>query len=118
MAPAPYNLGVPIFDFLCKECGHKCAIMVCMVAEAVNETCPNCGSDQTSRLVSKVAKFRREDQRVDEIADRLEHFGEPDTTSEMRNLVRELGSAMDEDMADEMEEMLETDLEGGLDDDL
>lgn len=117
MVPASYNLGVPIFEFRCDECGERFATLVGMVAEEDSEACPKCGSPKTRRLVSRVAKFRPEDQRVDEIADRLEHFGEPGSSSEMRSLVRELGSAMDEDMADEMEEMLEGDLEGSVDDD-
>jgi hypothetical protein len=33
----------------------------------------------------------------------------------MREMMRELGRASDEDMADEMEEMFESDMEGTLD---
>ena len=53
--------------------------------------------------------------RLDEMADRLETFGEPESNAEMRQMARELGKAMDDDMADEMEEMFEADLEGGGD---
>lgn len=67
-------------------------------------------------MVSRVAKFRTEDGRIDELADRFETLGEPDSPAEMRELVREMGSAMDDDMADEMEEMFEADMEGKLED--
>lgn len=87
-----------------------------MTAEADDESCPNCGSRSTRRLVSRVAKFRTEDGRIDELADRFETLGEPDSPAEMRELVREMGSAMDDDMADEMEEMFEADMEGKLED--
>ena len=35
----------------------------------------------------------------------------------MRRMVREMGKAMDEDAADDMEEMFEADMEGGGDED-
>lgn len=70
-----------------------------------------------TRLVSRFARFRSEDDRIDEMADRLEAMGEPDSPAEARRIVRELGKAMDEDMADEMEEMFDEDMaSGGLDD--
>ena len=35
---------------------------------------------------------------------------------EMRDMVREMGKATDEDMSDEMEDMFEADMEGRLED--
>jgi hypothetical protein len=63
-------------------------------------------------MVSRVAKFRGEDARIDELADRFEEMGEPDSPAEMREMVKDMGRAMDDDMADEMEEMFEADMEG------
>jgi hypothetical protein len=83
-----------------------------MTAEEDDESCPYCGSKQTRRLVSRVAKFRSEDGRIDELADRFELMGEPDSPAEMREMVKDMGRAMDDDMADEMEEMFEADMEG------
>lgn len=36
---------------------------------------------------------------------------EPESASEMRRMVRDVGKAMDEDVSDEMEEMLDDDLQ-------
>ncbi len=89
-----------------------------MTAAQDSEKCPNCGSTETSKLVSRIGRFRSEDDRIDEIADELELMGEPGSPSEMRRVVRELGKAMDDDMSDEMEQMLDADLAGeSLDDD-
>lgn len=87
-----------------------------MTAEPDEESCPHCGSKKTNRLVSRVGRFRSEDDRIDELADRFETMGEPESPAAMRQMVREMGSAMDEDMTDEMEEMFEADMEGKLDD--
>ena len=50
------------------------------------------------------------------MADSLEVMGEPDSPSEMRRMMREMGKAMDEDASDEMEEVFEADMAGELDD--
>ena len=86
-----------------------------MVVGDSDVSCSNCGSSQVQKLISKFVQGRSEDDRIDEMADRLESMGEPETGSEMREMMKELGRASDEDMADEMEEMFESDMEGTLD---
>ena len=53
---------------------------------------------------------------MDEVADSLEQMGEPESPTAMRNAMREMGKAMDEDYADEMEEVFEADMAGEMDD--
>lgn len=83
-----------------------------IVAGPDDETCPNCGSKKSTKLVSKFARHRSEDDRVDAMADRLESMNEPDAGADMRNIVRELGKATDDDVSAELEEMFEADMEG------
>lgn len=82
-----------------------------MTAEPADEVCPSCGSPQLTKLISKFRRGRTEDDRVEEIADRLETMGDPDSPSQMRDMVREMGKAMDDDMSDDMEELFESDME-------
>jgi hypothetical protein len=90
-----------------------------MTAEPDDLTCPKCGGSGAKRLISRFVRGRSDDDRVDELADRVELMGEPDSPSAMRDLVREMGKAMEEDMADEMEELYEADLSGeAVDEDL
>jgi putative FmdB family regulatory protein len=102
---------MPLYEYRCATCGKKFQTLVGVVAGSDDERCPHCGSSETARLVSRFARYRNEDDRLDELADRMETMGEPDSPSEMREIMREMGKAMDEDVADEMEEMLEGDLE-------
>jgi putative FmdB family regulatory protein len=101
---------MPVYEFRCADCGKKFQTLVGMVMGPVDEKCPHCGSSKTAKLVSRFARYRSEDDRLDAIADQMEMMGEPDSPSEMRRVVREMGKAMDEDVSDEMEEMLEEDL--------
>lgn len=103
---------MPVYEFRCLSCKAKFATLIGMTAEPDDERCPKCGSTETKRLVSRFARARNEDARIDELADRVETMSEPDSPGAMRRLVRDMGKAMDEDMADEMEEMYETDLSG------
>lgn len=109
--------SVPVFEFLCSSCGKKYAVLSGMTAEPDDDRCPHCGADPARKLVSRFARARNEDARIDELADRVETMGEPESPAEMRRMVREMGAAMDEDMSDEMEEMLEADMDGTLPDD-
>lgn len=85
-----------------------------MTADSGGDACPKCGG-AGERLVSRFVRGRSEDDRIDEMADRLEAMGEPESPTAMRSMVREMGKAMDEDMGDEMEEMFESDLASELD---
>ncbi len=102
---------MPIFEFRCNQCGKKFASLVGMTADSGELECPHCSGTSADKLVSRVAKYRTEDQRVDEMADRLENMNEPESPAEAREMVREMGRAMDDDMADEMEEMYELDVD-------
>ena len=108
---------MPIYEYRCAGCARKFSALIGMTAEPDDEACPHCGSKETTRLVSRFRRGRTEDDRVDELADQLELMGEPDNPAEMRQMVREMGKAMDEDLADEMEEMFEADMEGKIEDD-
>lgn len=88
-----------------------------MTSEPDATECTHCGGQPLHKVVSRVARFRVEDDRIDELADRFERLGEPESPTEMRELVREMGKAMDDDMADEMEEMFESDIAETIDED-
>jgi putative FmdB family regulatory protein len=101
---------VPLFEFRCAACGRKFQTLVGVVAGAEENACPHCGSAETTKLVSRFARYRSEDDRLDAFADRLEIGGEPDSAAESRRLIREMGKAMDEDASEELEELFEQDL--------
>ena len=108
---------VPVYEYRCSDCKKKFSALIGMVAEPDDEKCPNCGSAHTTKLVSRFARYRTEDDRIDDLADRLEVMKEPDSPTEMRQVMREMGKAMDEDASDEMEELFEAEMSGEEQDD-
>ncbi|HEY3782749.1 MAG TPA: zinc ribbon domain-containing protein [Fimbriimonadaceae bacterium] len=107
---------MPIYEYRCEDCNKKFSALIGMTAEPDNEKCPHCGGTHSKRLISRFARLRSEDDKIDEIADGLEIMGEPDSPTKMRSMVREMGKAMDDDMSADMEEMFEADMEGKLED--
>ena len=77
-----------------------------MIARPDEEVCPHCGSTDLRRLVSRFRRGRTEDQRLDDLADRLDG-AEPGGYREAREAVKEMGRALDDDASEEMEEMFE-----------
>ncbi|GMV37022.1 MAG: hypothetical protein AMXMBFR61_15300 [Fimbriimonadales bacterium] len=100
---------MPLIEFSCRKCGHRFSQLLGVTADSAVEPCPKCGSSDLAQVVSRFRPARSEEDRLDELADRLETLGEPESPREMRELAREMGKALDEDMSEEMEEMLETD---------
>lgn len=83
-----------------------------MVVGANEVICPKCGGTKADKLVSRFIRGRTEDDRVDEMADHLELMGEPESPSAMREMMKEMGKGMEEDLSDEMEQMFESDMMG------
>ena len=101
---------MPVFEYRCLDCHRKFQALVGVVASEDEASCPQCGSIRSAKLVSRFARVRNEDQRIDELADRLETMGDPESPAEMRGMMREMGKALDEDASDEMEELFEEDM--------
>lgn len=101
---------MPVYEYRCADCGKKFSALVGMTAQPDDSRCPACGSLQTAKLISRPGRFRVEDDRIDEVATRMESMGDPESPTEMREAMREMGKALDDDLSDEMEEMFESDL--------
>jgi hypothetical protein len=82
-------------------------LLVGVLAVEDEQVCPNCGSTEIEKRPSRVQRARSEDERLDDLADRVERRGEPEGYLDLRQQVREAGEALDDSAADEMEEMLE-----------
>lgn len=107
---------MPVYEFDCGSCGKRFTTLVGMVAGADEAVCPFCGSNDARRRISRFRIGRDEDARMEEMADRLEQMGEPESPSEMREVMKEMGRALDEDASEEMEEIFEQEVAPELDD--
>lgn len=102
---------MPIYEFKCSDCQKIFSVLIGMTADTSDDPCPNCGSKKSTKLVSRVSRVRSEEGRINEISDRLDSMGEPESHSQMREIAREMGSALDDDASDEMEALFESDIQ-------
>lgn len=97
---------MPLYEFRCEKCKKKVTLLFGMSAQETSPVCPTCQSPLGSKLVSRPGKFRTEDDRIDDVADRLDGIDENDVSG-MTEMIREVGKALDEDVSDDLEQMLD-----------
>ncbi len=51
---------MPIYEYLCRDCGKKSTILVLSISAAPEPHCQYCGSANLQKLVSRVAVLRSE----------------------------------------------------------
>ena len=104
---------MPLFEFLCKSCGKRFTALVGVIAESAPPACPKCGATDLSRLMSRFATARSEEEMLERLAD-PDRIGDVEDPANLRRLVKDMGKELGEDLGDEFEEYLEKG-EGGED---
>jgi putative FmdB family regulatory protein len=78
---------MPIYEFLCQECHTKSSILVKNIAESFVTQCPECGSNDLVRVVSRFA-YRKSTKTVREEAGEPPMLPSPDYYKDPRNIGR------------------------------
>jgi putative FmdB family regulatory protein len=101
---------MPLFEFLCEDCSKRFTFLAGVVAQGDAPHCPRCGSAQLKKLISRVARGRSDDDRLDAMAERIDdqNLDDPATLRRFaREMGKEMGAETGEDLSDEMEAMIE-----------
>ena len=106
---------MPLYEFVCAQCGRKFRKLVGVVANATPLQCPKCRSTDVARQISRFARVRGEDEALDAMADEMEAMGDTDDPKVMRRMMREMSKEMGEEFdEDELEQMMEEEaMDGG-----
>ncbi|MFN8545597.1 MAG: zinc ribbon domain-containing protein [Candidatus Binatia bacterium] len=99
---------MPIYEFRCSACRKKTTVLTLRVSEAVDPVCEHCGSRTLTRLMSRFAMVRSEEDRIDSLSDpdALGGLDENDPKS-MARWMRKMGDELGEDLGDDFDEMVE-----------
>jgi len=105
---------MPTYEYRCLDCRKRVSIFQTYEAygkEAVH--CPNCGSVNLSRLISRVRVLRSEESRLDSMTDPTawDGFDEEDPRA-MARMMRKMGDELGEEMPAEFDEVVDR-LEAG-----
>lgn len=116
---------MPIYEFRCRDCRSRTSVFTRTIGGGADAVCPRCGSRDMSRLISRVAVIRSEDDAfssIDESA--LADVDEQDPRSMarwVRKMSREMGEPLDAETQGQLERMeageMPDDLDDGGDDD-
>jgi len=103
------SVAMPIYEYECHGCRRRVSLLVLRPSAAESPTCPRCGSQALSRLMSRFATVKSEDARLDALADSssLGDLDENDPSSVarfMKKMSRELGDDLGDDFESAMDE--------------
>ncbi len=106
---------MPLYEYSCRACGKQFTFLSGVIADNADARCPGCDSAELDRLMSRFARGRSDDDRMEAMADKMESR-DLDDPRDLRRFAREMGKEIaaetGEDMSDEMEAMIEEDASG------
>ena len=116
---------MPIYEFRCQTCRRRSSVFTRSIGGEVEAVCSHCGSREMSRLISRVAVLRFEDDAfagLDESS--LGDVDENDPRSMarwVRRMSRQMGEPLDAEMESDLERLESGETpddsgDGGLDD--
>jgi len=107
---------MPIYEYRCGSCRRKVTVLTLRVSEEVAPVCEHCGSRELTRLMSRFAMLRSDDDRMDDLGDDAAGLDENDPKSVAR-WMRKMGKELGDDAGGDFEEMVDELEAGGGDDD-
>ncbi len=104
---------MPIYEFLCHQCGRKMSALVLSRAKVSEVRCKRCGSANLEKLFSRFATVKSEDARLESMADpsALGGLDENDPKSVAR-WIKKMGTEMGEDFGDDLDQAVEEEMAG------
>ena len=94
---------MPIFEFTCDSCSKRFSALVGVVANPKATACPKCGGTRLTKLVSRFARVRGEDEALESLGDETQYGDIENDPKAMRRWVKDMGAAMDEDLSEDFE---------------
>ncbi len=102
------SVAMPIYEYECHGCRRRVSLLVLRPSAAESPTCPRCGSQALSRLMSRFATVKSEDARLDALADSssLGDLDENDPSSVAR-FMKKMGREFGDDLGDDFESAMD-----------
>lgn len=103
---------MPIYEYLCRDCGKVSSYLVMNIRESFQARCKRCQSTKMTKLISRVARVRSEESRLESLADpsKLGDINEKDPAS-MARWMKRMGKELGEDLGDDFDAMVDEALE-------
>ena len=101
---------MPIYEYRCHACRKRTSVFTRTIGAPAQATCEHCGSQETSRLMSRVAVLRRPDSdgfdSLDESSMADVDENDPRSMAKwVRKMSRQMGEPLDAGMEADLERM-------------
>jgi putative FmdB family regulatory protein len=99
---------MPIYEYRCEDCGKVTSFLVRNIQAPFLPRCKQCQSEKMTRLISRIARVRSEESRLESLADpsKLSGLDENDPAS-MARWMKRMGKELGEDMGEDFDAMLD-----------
>ncbi|MFQ5804230.1 MAG: zinc ribbon domain-containing protein [Candidatus Methylomirabilales bacterium] len=99
---------MPIYEYECRDCRRRVSLLILNIHNPPPLRCPRCGGEHLTRLLSRFARLRTDEERIERLADpsRLGDLDEDDPQS-IRRWVKRRAKEMGDELGEEFEPMME-----------
>ena len=103
---------MPIYEYLCQDCGKKSSFIVLSIRDPFHPKCKRCQSKKMTKLISRIARVRSEESRLESLADpsKLGDIDENDPTS-MAHWMKRMGKELGEDLGEDFDAVVDQAME-------
>jgi len=103
---------MPIYEYLCQNCGRVSSFIVLSLRTPFHPECQRCQSRKMTKLISRVARVRSEESRLESLADpaKLGDIDENNPAS-MARWMKRMGKELGEDMGEDLDAMVDQAME-------
>ena len=103
---------MPIYEYDCADCRRRVSRLVMRISDPEPPSCPRCGGARLTRLMSRFARLRSEDDRLESLADpsQLGGLDENDPQSVAR-FMKKMGGELGEDTGEDWDQMVDEAME-------
>ena len=99
---------MPLFEYACRACAKRFTFLSGVVQNDLAPQCPRCGSEELQKLMSRFARGRDDDARLDALGESLDD-GRLDDPQALRKFAREMSREIEaetgETLQDDFEEL-------------
>ena len=103
---------MPIYEYRCQDCGRVSSFIVLSLKNPFHPECPKCQSGKMTKLISRVARVRSEESRLESLADpaKLGDIDENNPAS-MARWMKRMGKEFGEDLGEDFDSMVDEAME-------
>ena len=99
---------MPIYEYECRDCRRRLSLLVLTPSSASTPRCPRCGGESLTRLMSRFATVKSEEDRLESLADPAKFGGlDEDDPRSVARFMKKMGQEMGEDLGEDFDSVVD-----------